>query len=157
MAGNQHVQPKTVPHWLSTVEVCENIRRVWSICAFDQMRNVFGQWHLMKQRCLFFRRANILTNTKLILRRVTMSSSFWVNCNEKIRLINLFLENNRSKPKNYTKSALFISLLLINCTSLLAKCADWRNAPFKNGLRRTIDAFLSASLYVSTVEKNPWR
>ena len=66
MAGNQHVQPKTVPHWLSTVEVCENIRRVWSICAFDQMRNVFGQWHLMKQRCLFFRRANILTNTKLI-------------------------------------------------------------------------------------------
>ena len=38
---------------------CWLCRHVWSICAFDQMRNTFGQWHLMKQRCLFLQRAKI--------------------------------------------------------------------------------------------------
>ena len=33
--------------------------RLVNLCAFDQMRNTFGQWHLMKQRCLFLQRAKI--------------------------------------------------------------------------------------------------
>ena len=53
------------------------LRCVWSICAFDQTCNAFSQWHLMKQRCIFLRRAKI--RTALFLFYLITAHRHWPN------------------------------------------------------------------------------